>query len=592
MFKPPNLSGIKRLVFDVETSGLDWKKDRPIGYVLTWGPDNETQYFPTDHTGGGNLPKDSVLRWLRELLSNRNLTVVGHNLKFDLHFAANDFLNIAGCVEDTQVNAALIDENIGKYSLDAVAKRCGVQEKKGDALYQLLAEKCGGKPDRSQIGNFHLLSGTNPTAVDYAEGDGTSTWQVCDVQHTLIDSENMRPVWEVECQVLPVLFKMERRGVRVHEERLAWLKQWLTEQVQQAEKALPKDFNPRSSSHIRDYLKARGVSGFPKTQPTERFPEGQDSFMAPWLDSLPEGAPIMALRRFSGLVSKFVDPMIERHLFNGRVHCEFNQLKADEFGTVTGRLSSSNPNMQQIPKRNKQLAPLFRQIYLPEKGHTWSANDYSQQEFRVFGDYTGSDLLLRGYKEIPPLDIHTVVAQLLSVDRETAKTMNFGILYGMGVAKLARSLGIPEDKAQRLRAKYDQMLPEVKRFTHEAERWAVKRGWVRTKLHRRRRFPDRLYAYKAGNAVIQGSSADMVKMKMVQIDRLFEGHESALMIQVHDELDWSLAPGEEHISKLAQQIMCDFGEDSAIKFDVPFTVDSHEADDWGRASFPDWKGQP
>lgn len=591
MIEFPNLNGCKRIVLDVETSGLDWKRNRPIGYVVTWGYiPQETRYFPTDHTGGGNLDKAHVLSWLDDLLRNPAIEVIGHNLKFDLHFVANDYLAVRGHVIDTQVNAALIDENIGAYSLDAVSKRCGVQAKKGDELYKLLAEKCGGKPDRSQMANFHLLSGDNPLAVDYAEGDGTSTWQVEEVQRKIISAENMTPVWEVECNVLKVLFKMERRGVRIHEERLHWLKKWLTEKIYEAEKVLPIGFNPRSAAHISDYLKQRGVANFPKTTPTTRFPQGKDSFVSTWLDSIPEGAPIIALRRLSGLVSKFVDPMLNDHLFKGRVHCDFNQLKADEFGTVTGRLSSSNPNMQQVPKRNKELAPLLRQIYLPEKGHQWSANDYSQQEFRVFADYTGSSLLLRGYKAVPPLDVHTIVAQLLNVERDPAKTLNFGILYGMGIGKLARSLGISELEAKALRAQYDQMLPEVRTFTKSAESWAIKRGWVRTKLHRRRRFPDRSLAFKAGNSVIQGSSADMVKLKMVEIDRLFDGRESALMIQVHDELDWTAAPGEEHLSKLAQEMMCDFGAMSPIKFDVPFTVDSHLADDWARASFPDWKG--
>jgi DNA polymerase-1 len=298
----------------------------------------------------------------------------------------------------------------------------------------------------------------------------------------------------------------------------------------------------------------------------------------------------MMLRRYSGMMSKFVTPMLSKHLFNGRVHCEYNQLRADEYGTVTGRLSSSNPNMQQIPKRNKEMAPLFRQIYLPEHSHKWSANDYSQQEFRVFGDYTGANLLLRGYKEVPPLDIHTVVANLLSVDRETAKTMNFGILYGMGMAKLARSLGIKEHEAKTLRAEYDQMLPEVRAFTRLADSTAASRGYVRTKLNRRRRFPDRTTTFKAGNSIIQGTSADMVKLKMIQIDNLFKGRESALMLQVHDELDWTVAPGDEKLDKVAQRVMCEFGETSPIQFKVPFTVDSHLADDWARASFPDWKG--
>jgi DNA polymerase I-like protein with 3'-5' exonuclease and polymerase domains len=389
--KFPNLDDCQRIVFDVETTGLDWKRHRPVGYVVTWGPGpHETRYFPTDHEGGGNCDKNTVLAWLNRLLRRPDLQVVGHHLKFDLHFAANDGLHVVGPVIDTMVNAALIDENIGAYSLDAVSRRHNVQVKKGDALYAEMARRFGGKPDRSQMANFYKMPGDHPLVTEYAEGDGTSTWQVCVAQEPILDHENLRPVWVVECGVLPVLFRMERRGVRVDEARLHWLKQYLTEKTQEAERVLPPGFNPRSAESIKKYLVDRGITAFPRTTPTTRFPQGQDSFVSAWLDNIPEGVPIMALRRLSGMMSKFVTPMLNDHLFNGRVHCEYNQLRQDEYGTVTGRLSSSNPNMQQIPKRNKTLAPLFRQIFLPDEGHQWSANDYSQQEFRVFGDYTGN----------------------------------------------------------------------------------------------------------------------------------------------------------------------------------------------------------
>jgi DNA polymerase-1 len=162
----------------------------------------------------------------------------------------------------------------------------------------------------------------------------------------------------------------------------------------------------------------------------------------------------------------------------------------------------------------------------------------------------------------------------------------------MGIAKLARSLGISEDEATQLRATYDRMLPDVKKFTFAAQHAAIQRGWVRTKLHRRRRFPQKEYAYKAGNAVIQGTSADMTKLKMVEIDRYFTqaGAESALMLQVHDELDWTLGPDEDTLDMGARAIMESFGEHDKMQFTVPMKVEQTLGDDWGRASFPDWKG--
>lgn len=596
-FDPPNLDGEGRIVFDVETTGVDVKRDKPVGYVVTWGPNpDQSRYWPTDHTGGGNCDKEKVVKWIQRLVKSPNLKeVIGCNLKFDLHMAHKDGIDFSDKhLIDVAVNAALIDENAGKYNLADIADRCKVQGKKGEEMYKYLAEKFGGEPDRKQMGNFHLLPGYDPSACEYAEGDGTSTWQVENFQMGEIDAQQMIPVWELECAVLPVLWGMEHRGVPIDEERLHWLKEEMERRLHEAEKALPKGFNVRSGPQIASYLRSSGVTGFPRTPPSKKFPEGQESFTAAWLEDLPQGQPIVTLRKISNLINSFIDPMIERHLYNGRVHTTFNQLKMDEYGTVTGRLSSSDPNEQQVPKRDKVLAPLFRSTHVPERGHKWSSNDYSQQEFRVFADYSGSPLLVGGYKQTPAVDIHTVVAELLAVDRDpTAKRMNLGMLYGMGTAKLARSINVTEEQATKYRNTYNGMIPEAKKFLREAESWAVKRGWVRTKMWRRRHFPDKMFAHKAGNAVIQGSSADMTKLKMVEIDQFFRKNkaQSYLMLQVHDELCWSVAPGEEELDKGARAIMESFGPKDKIQFDVPMTVESHLADNWGRASFPNWDGK-
>ena len=212
----------------------------------------------------------------------------------------------------------------------------------------------------------------------------------------------------------------------------------------------------------------------------------------------------------------------------------------------------------------------------------------------MFTDYSGAKILIDGYKSIPPIDIHTNIAQLLNVERDpTAKRINFGLLNGMGVKKLAVSLFLSLQEAQRIHKKYDQMVPEAKGFLRLAETYARKRGWVRTKLGRRRHFPDWRIAHKAGNSIVQGTAADMTKLKMVEIDEFFErnGASSYLSLQVHDELDWFTAKGEEKVTAEARRIMTSFGPNDVIQFKVPMTLDSHQAPDWGRASFPDYKWQ-
>jgi DNA polymerase-1 len=583
----PNLSAVKRIVYDTESTGVDWKRDRVVGHVITWGPSpGDTVYFPTGHEGGGNLPKDSVQAFLRNLLSRPDLAVVGHALKFDLHMAQNEGIDVRGPLECTQVNEALIDENQNHYNLDDTASRYkGVPAKKGDALYKELATRFGGEATRkAQIGNFYRLPGNHPLVKEYAEGDGTTTWHLREAQQVYLDKENLRTVWGVERRVTRTLYRMERRGVMINEERLHALKDHLNKVLQISSAKLPKDFNVRSTAQIEKLYRDSGYAGkWPTTD------KGNPSFTQRWLETNEIGTRIIAVRQITNLFNSFINPLLEVHLFNGKVHCNYNQLAQDDYGTVTGRLSCNGPNLQQVPKRNRDLAALFRCIFVVPPGWDWSANDYAQQEYVLFAEYTGSEKLQTGYNSEPPIDIHTNVANILGVERDpTAKRMNFGMVNGMGSVKLAASLNWPLKKAKEILEQYHSNFPEAREYLSAAEYWAKQRGWVKTKLGRRRRFPDVRFAHKAGNNVIQGSAADITKLKMVEIDEYFEseGCESYLMLQVHDELDWAVAPGEDKHDIRAREIMESFGEQDLIHLKTRLRVDNHRAGDWARASFP------
>jgi DNA polymerase-1 len=272
----------------------------------------------------------------------------------------------------------------------------------------------------------------------------------------------------------------------------------------------------------------------------------------------------------------------------GRVYPEFNQVVNDDYGTVTGRLSSSNPNAQQVPKRNKELGKIFRKIWIPDDGTYWSANDYKGQELVVFAHYSGAPMLVEGYHQEPPLDMHSVVAAMLSVERDpTAKRLNLGKLYGMGVPKLAKSLKIDMDRARELSNQYDMMLPEARMFMKKAEARAKSRGFVFTAMGRRRRFPDSRFAHKAGNSIIQGTSADITKLKMVEVDEYFEsiGDTARVALQVHDDLCFFIPHGAEEVEKEAQRIMQSFTAMDLIHLKVPLRVDSHTGPNWSVATY-------
>ena len=585
MLRLPTVPDSAVVVFDVETNGLDWKRNKTVGFVI--GIDGWTEYLPIRHEGGGNYDEAQVIRWIQSWAKNPNVRVVGHNLKFDLHFAQNDRIEFKGPIECTMVNAALIDENLGGYSLDAIAEHYNLAHKKDeDGLYRHLAELFGGEATRKvQMSRFHRLSGNDAKARAYAIADVRATFALWESQQPILDSENLRLVHGVECRVLRTLQRMERFGVKIDEEKAHEIRNKLQRKLDDARKKIPKDLNVRSPRQLQEWFKQKNISGWPQTE------KGNASFPETWLISHEPGRLVVRVRKISNILNSFFDPLLERHIYDGRVHTNFNQLRQDEYGTVTGRLSSSDPNNQQVPKRDRELAPMFRSIYVADRDHIWSANDYSQQEFRVFAEYSGSAMLLEGYRKHPADDIHTVVANLLGVERDpTAKRMNLGMLYGMGKQKLADSLGISIQEAQAYRDQYDKFLPEARRFLKQAEHAARTRGWVRTKLHRRRRFPNRDYAHKAGNAIIQGTSADITKLKMVEIDEFFQrqgaGH---LLLQVHDELDWQFPDDDAGmlLDQRARSKMEKFDREDLITLTVRMAVDCKHGPNWGEATFGD-----
>lgn len=588
----------KTIVFDVETSGLDWKRDKVVGYVITLGPNPEdTTYYPVRHEGGDNYNPDEVEAWIRSWAHREDLLIVGHNLKFDMHFSANYGIVFGGKTCCTMTTEALIDENQRGYSLDALTKKYGVAAKQGSELYEHMAELFGGEAARSQMANFWRLSGSDPLGVEYAEGDGVSTWALWEAQKVLIELQELTRIWELECRVTKTLFRVERRGVRVDESNLKMVRDRILSQAKEVMGSLPKaDLNVRSLRDLVPMVQKLVEEGkappIPMTAPSATFPEGQPSLTEKYLNQFELGQQIVKVRKLTNLLNSFIDPLLNTHLFQGRVHCEFNQMKADDYGTRTGRLSCSNPNLQQVPKRDKVLAPIFRSVFVPDEGMLWSSNDYKQQEYVVFAEYSGNERLQEGYRQNPPIDAHQTVADMLGVERDpTAKRMNLGMIYGMGVAKLAASLDVDEQQARVWMAQYHANFPEAKKFLKRAKEKCEDRGYVITLGGRRCRIEDKRFAHKAGNRIIQGTCADITKLKMVEVDEYFHrnGDQAQLILQVHDELVWQFPDTEEGWAqnREAQRIMQDFsGYEGGYSLDTPLRVDSHEASNWSEASFP------
>lgn len=376
-----------RLVFDVETSGLNPRKCHIVGYVLTVGPRPEdTMYVPVRHQRGGNCldwkglaeAEDERIMLhpfeieLAKAVNRPGLTVIGHNLVFDLLFSAHKGIFFGGSTECTQVAMALINEHLPSYSLDGCARYMKVTEKKGDALYFHMAREFGGEPDRKQMANFWKLAGNDPIAVDYACGDGVSTWELRIAQDVEIAKQELDRVWTVERRVTKTLFRMQYGGMPVSVERLEQVKLQMESMTEEARKELPAGLNVRSGPQMKAAFDLAGIGGYPKTD------KGNPSFTEEWLETNDLGLRVLRVRKFSNLLNTFIMPLMETHLHQGRLHPSYAQLASDDFGTVTGRLSSYAPNIQQVPKRNKELGKIFRSVFVPDDGMTWASNDYSQ----------------------------------------------------------------------------------------------------------------------------------------------------------------------------------------------------------------------
>jgi DNA polymerase-1 len=587
--------------FDSETSGLDWRKNHVVGYVIK-PIEHPSYYIPVRHAGGGNIGGCRVPAtadgWredlhpfeieLAKVARDTPSRVVGHYLDFDLKFSYRHGIVFSGPLEDTMVNAALLDENMRGFSLENVALWCEAIAKKGDALYQHLSSIFGGPAERKSMEHFWKTNASDEVVWDYATGDGVSTEDVWTKQNRYISEEGLERVHGVECRVIRTIFRMTHQGIRIDENELDRVHEGFKERARELSNKFPSGFKTNAPTHLRDFFKhqiERAGSSWPRTD------KGALQFNEAILKTFQEGRDVLEVRKIDHAISAFTGPMKEEHLWKGRVFCSFNQMKADEYGTVSGRLSSSNPNLQQVPKRDKHIGKPYRRIFLPDEGHIWWDRDFKQQEYVVFTDYTRDPNLVAGYSADPPVDIHQIVADMLGVERDpTAKRMNLGMLYGMGIKALAGNLGVEIPQARAWQNDYHERFPFGKQFLKNAEARARTRGFVFTYLGRKRRFPDTRFAHKAGNAVIQGSSADITKLKMAEIDEYFasEGDYARLILQVHDSLSWT-APDDDRgrrISAEADRIMQDFqSEEALIKLGVPLRVDASTGNNWSEATF-------
>ena len=549
-------------------------------------------YYPIAHEGGGNLDRKMVLKWLKDVLKTPSDKIF-HNAMYDVCWLRSLGLKINGRIVDTMIAASLVDENRLRYDLNG----CGrdyVGRGKDETALRLAATEWDIDPKSEMYKLPAMFVGT------YAERDAQLTLELWQALKKEILNQDIEAVFKMEMELFPCLVDMRFLGVRVNQEQAEIEKKTLVEQ----EKKMLGEIYVETKIEVQIWAARSIAKVFDKLGlPYDRTEKTQaPSFTKNFLANHPHNVVkcIAKARELNKAHTTFIDTIL-KHSQKGRIHAEINQLRSEGGGTVTGRFSMNNPNLQQVPARNKDLGPRIRSLFLPEEKCKWGCFDYNQQEPRLVVHYAselnlyGVDEVVESYKN-EDADFHKIVADMANIPRLQAKTINLGLFYGMGKNKLQAELGVSKLKAEDLFRTYHDKVPFVKQLMDATMKRAQDSGKIRTLMGRLCRFPlwepnqfgihkalphdqallehgpgiRRAYTYKALNRLIQGSAADMTKKAMIDL------HKEGIIphIQVHDELDVSVKDDKE--AKQIVQIM-----ESSVELEVPNKVDYEAGENWG-----------
>jgi len=601
----PDLSEAKEIAIDLETCDPNLEKFGPgwprrdgyiVGYALA--VDGWKGYFPVAHQGGGNLDKRLVERYIQKVLET-NADKVMHNAAYDYGWLLAHGFTINGRVYDTMLAAAVLDENRYSYALNSLGFDYLKEVKSEQGLKEAAAD-FGVHPKKDMWKLPAMYVG------DYAEQDAALTLKLWNHFKILLRKEEVESIFELETNLLPVLVKMTFRGIRFDRLRA----ENCIKDMKTREDALQKEIKAAAGMPVDMWAAVSIARAFDKLGVAyPRSQTGLPSFTKSFLDSNPHPLSKMILeaRELNKTHNTFLQPYLDFSDVDGRIHPHVNQLRSDDGGTVTGRLSMATPNLQQVPARHEVIGPMVRSLFLPEEGQMWAANDFSSQEPRLLVHYAtllnlpGAEKMAQAYKDNPDTDFHQMVADMAGIQRKAAKTIGLGLMYGMGKNKLAGQLDMQVDEASELISTFHQKVPflrgtvdaVMRRIEHPASG-----GSIRTLLGRKCRFPlweptawginkalpyeqamveygpriKRAMTYKGLNKLIQGSAADQTKAAMVALDKAG----FRVLLQVHDELAVSVSTREE--AEEAARIMC-----AAVELEVPSRVDVELGPSWGEA---------
>jgi DNA polymerase I-like protein with 3'-5' exonuclease and polymerase domains len=628
----PDLRKADEIAIDLETRDPDLKS-KGSGAISGNGEvvgiavavDGYKNYFPIAHGEGPNMPRDQVLKWFKDVCESP-ATKIFHNAMYDVCWIRNLGIKINGLIIDTMVAASLIDENRFSFTLNSLSW-VYLNKGKNESLLTNAAKERGLDP------KAEMWKMPASEVGAYAEEDAALTLELWHLFKKIIIEEDLQNIFNLETDLFPCLVDMRHLGVRVDIEKANQLKTALAIK----EENLLQQIKIESGVDTQLWAARSIEKVFQKLNLPYEVTEktGAPSFTKNFISkhNHPVVNMIAEARKINKVRTTFIDTIL-RHEHKGRIHADINQIRSDDGGTVTGRFSYSNPNLQQIPARDPDTGPLIRSLFIPEEGCKWGTFDYSQQEPRLVAhyalrfEYDSAQVIADSYENDPSTDFHQIVADMAEIDRKEAKTINLGLFYGMGKAKLQNELAVSKEKADELFNTYHGRVPFVKELMSGVMDAAQQKGRIKTLLGRRCRFPKyepilrgsdwgtfvpaadhermkdlkemgpylldengnqekdvdgkpkknywyknghrRAFTYKALNKLIQGSAADMTKKAMVDLYKEgLIGH-----IQIHDELDFSIE-SEQQADKI-KQIM-----EHAVELKVPNKVDYESGPNWG-----------
>jgi len=646
MFTPPSawvpptelvdLGRAKMIGVDVEAKDPNLNKMGPgfirgdarvVGISLAT-EDGIKMYLPFGHEGGGNLDKDRVVEYVKAQVSRPDQIKVGANLMYEQEALASLGIEMKGPLADVQIAEPLLDEDRpGGYSLEALSNSY-LGAGKSEAM---LIEAAGSFNIDAKKDMWRLHS---KYVGEYAEDDAFLPIEILRRQLPLLDKEKLMDVWKLESDLLPVLWKMRARGIRVDLDAA----ERLSVEMQSEENTVLGQIwektgyrvDPWSSKSLAILLNQMGLGFYIQyTQPSKNYPQGQPSFTNEWFQKMGDQHTVFKWLKDYRVMTKmrrdFVDGLILTNHVRGRLHPQWHQTRRasededDETGGArSGRITSSKPNLTQIPTRDPKWGKKIRRIFIADEGGKYCKNDFSSQEPRILlhfayiKRYKGSIEARQRYIDDPRTDYHQMTADLIydktgkKLERRPAKDINLGSAYGMGFGKLARKLGLEEDEARALLKVYHEGVPYVKKLEERCMEIVQAQGFIRTILGRKRRFTmwepgdwdrkkrsipvgsrelaieqwgqniERAGAHKALNALCQGSAADQTKQAIVNLDSVG----LCPQIQVYDELGQTIWNDDD--AWRIKEIM-----EHSIEFEIPHVADPAVGDNWGETE--DWK---